>query len=142
MRDGHKTTFAKHLRKNQTHAEHRLWTFLRDRRFDQFKFRRQKPIGPFIVDFCCDKEKLIIELDGGQHDSERHCDNRRTAFLQRLGYRVIRFWDSDFFKHTNIVLNEIHRALGKSDSSHAPFSSSLSLTPPSPFEPEARCPLP
>ncbi len=103
--------FARHLRRNQTEAESRLWYFLRARRFADHKFRRQKPIGPYVVDFCCVKGKLVIELDGGQHAVRSDADQKRTEFLNRQGYLVIRFWNDDVLARTENVLQEIWRAL-------------------------------
>ena len=87
--------FARGLRRRQTDAERRLWARLRDRRLLGAKFARQVPIGSYVVDFCCRERKLIVELDGGQHAAHADHDAGRTAFLQALGYRVLRFWDND-----------------------------------------------
>jgi very-short-patch-repair endonuclease len=89
---------AKRLRRTLTEAELRLWQILRSRQFKGAKFRRQQPIGPFIVDFVCHQHRLIIEADGGQHDVAK--DSPRTAFLANAGYRVVRFWNNDIM--TNI----------------------------------------
>jgi primosomal protein N' (replication factor Y) len=102
---------ARALRVNQTDAEKRLWTYLRNRAFFGFKFRRQMSVGPYIADFLCPARSLIIELDGGQHaDSLR--DAQRTAWLEGEGYRVIRFWNNDVLANTEGVLTQIHAALG------------------------------
>jgi adenine-specific DNA-methyltransferase len=103
--------FARHLRRNQTEAEQRLWYFFRARRFDDHKFRRQKPMGPYVVDFCCVKARLIIEIDGGQHAERTKADQERTNYLNRQGFRVIRFWNHDVLDRTEYVLQEIWRAL-------------------------------
>src|SRR5882672_5523242 len=84
---------ARRLRRDMTEAEKRLWYLLRGHRFDGMKFKRQVPVGPYIVDFASISLRLIIELDGGQHDSRREHDARRTAWLEADGYRVIRFWN-------------------------------------------------
>jgi very-short-patch-repair endonuclease len=75
------------------------------------KFRRQVPIGQFIVDFCSFQPRLIIEVDGGQHLEQRRSDNERTAFLERSGYRVMRFWNHDVALHLDVVLAVIDEAI-------------------------------
>jgi very-short-patch-repair endonuclease len=101
---------AKELRQNTTDAERRLWAVLRDRRLRGYKFRRQHPIGKFIVDFACTKHRLVIEADGGQHD-ERMSDARRTAWLESQGWRVIRFWNNDILANTEGVMSAVLQAL-------------------------------
>ncbi len=94
-----KTQRARELRRNMTDAEKRLWRELRLRQFDAHKFRRQFPLGPYIVDFVCLDARLVIEVDGGQHlDSPE--DRRRDAWLATQGFRVLRFWN------TTVRLNE------------------------------------
>ncbi len=102
---------ARTLRANQTDAERRLWSRLRNRTFFGFKFRRQVPIGPYIVDFLCMERMLVIELDGGQHDERAQADARRTAYLETQGYRVMRFWNNDMLANTDGVLTLILTAL-------------------------------
>jgi len=99
--------FAKVLRTNQTDAEKRLWYHFRNRRLAGYKFRRQYPIGPFIVDFICLDQKLIIEIDGGQHALQSSEDERRTEFLVSSGYRVIRFWNNEVLLETDAVLTRV-----------------------------------
>lgn len=101
---------AKELRHNLTPAERKLWGALRN---DQLgvSFRRQHAIGPYVVDFCCIKKKLIIELDGGQHLEQQAYDNERTQFLQARGYRVLRFWNKDVLSDMNSVMKVILDAL-------------------------------
>ncbi len=111
MRERQKTEFAKTLRAGMTDAERKLWYYLRANRFEGIKFIRQKPIGPYVVDFCCYGGKLVVELDGGQHYQQIERDTRRTAFLIKEGYRVIRFSDTDALKNTIAVLEQIRRAL-------------------------------
>jgi very-short-patch-repair endonuclease len=93
------------LRQNPTEAETRLWSRLRGRRLNDHKFRRQVPIGPYIVDFLCVEQRLIVEADGSQHNEE--IDALRTAFLEARGYRVIRFWNQDILARTEDVLATI-----------------------------------
>lgn len=96
---------AVELRHNSTDAERRLWHHLRNRSLGGFKFRRQVPIGPFIADFACVECKLIVEADGGQHGSAQ--DDRRTAHLRSLGWRVLRFWNNEVLQQTDAVLETI-----------------------------------
>ena len=95
------------MRKNPTDAERRLWSYLRGRQGNGFKFRRQHPIGPFIVDFCCIEKKLVIELDGEQHLDAQQYDASRTEQLQKEGYRVIRFWNVAVLTNIAAVLEQI-----------------------------------
>jgi very-short-patch-repair endonuclease len=85
---------ARALRRNMTDAERALWNHLRLRQMQGFKFRRQQPIGNYIVDFVSFDQKLIIELDGGQHVSQASYDRARTAWLEKQGFEVLRFWDN------------------------------------------------
>jgi very-short-patch-repair endonuclease len=86
---------ARELRSNPTEAEKRLWSKLRLKQIDGHRFRRQVPVGPFIVDFVCLARRLIIEVDGGQHDSRAIEDDARTAWLERQGFHVLRFWNNE-----------------------------------------------
>ncbi len=105
---------AKTLRRKMTEPERRLWYFLRGRRLAKFKFRRQVPIGPFIVDFICMEAKLIVELDGSQHAKRREADQQRTEMLEKLGYRVIRFSNPDLLQSREAVLGTILGVLSES----------------------------
>ena len=98
---------ARRLRRNQTDAERVLWFRLRDRRLAGWKFKRQVPIDRFIVDFFCADGKLIVELDGGQHDKNREQDSDRTRILEAMSYLVLQFWNHDVLQNTNGVLEEI-----------------------------------
>ena len=89
-----KVAFARHLRRNMTDVEVKLWNALRGRRFEQFKFRRQVPVGKYIADFVCFEKKLIVELDGSQHQDSRH-DEIRDAWLKSQNFRILRFWNID-----------------------------------------------
>ena len=89
------TTRARSLRRDSTDAEKRLWSALRDRRLEGIRFRRQIVIGRYIADFCSANPKLIIELDGTQHEEQRIYDEARTRYLESLGYSVLRFWNGD-----------------------------------------------
>ena len=102
---------AQALRQPQTDAEALLWHYLRNKQLDGYKFRRQQPIGPYIADFACLSEKLLIELDGGQHAERTASDARRDRFLQEKGYRVLRFWNHEVFENCFDVLESIYTAL-------------------------------
>ncbi len=110
MRSGSKTRTAKALRRRMTDAEQRLWYHLRDRRLLGHKFRRQHPIGPYVVDFVCLEHRLVIELDGGQHADNLN-DPAREAFLRHEGYRVLRFWNNEALKHTAAACESILREM-------------------------------
>jgi very-short-patch-repair endonuclease len=105
--------FARQLRQSQTDAEHLIWSLVRDRRLAGHKFRRQHPVGPYVLDFYCHEKRLAIELDGGQHNEEagRHADARRTETLAREGIRVVRFWNNQVLLETEAVLEAIWQAL-------------------------------
>ena len=101
------TCRARELRKSQTDAEAKLWRHLRDRRLGGFKFRRQYPFGPYIVDFVCLEARLIIEVDGGQHLDKAPYDTARTHDLARFGMAVLRYWNDDVLLHIDAVLAHI-----------------------------------
>jgi very-short-patch-repair endonuclease len=101
---------ARRLRQSSTDAERRMWSALRDRRLTRYKFRRQHPVGDFILDFAYTEFRLMIELDGGQHTDDL-ADIRRTAWLEGQGWKVIRFWNNDILTNTDGVLQAILRAL-------------------------------
>ena len=102
---------ARELRKNPTEAERRLWTRLRGRQLEGRQFRRQAPIGGYIVDFVCFARKLIVEVDGGQHGLDR--DAERTSWLEGEGFRVLRFWNNDVLGNTDAVVEAIRDVLRK-----------------------------
>lgn len=102
---------AKELRKNLTDAEKKLWYSLRNRRFLGCKFRRQHPVGNYIVDFVCIEKFLIIEIDGGQHLERQSEDAKRTRFLKAQGYQVLRFWNDEVLIKTDSVLEVIAQVL-------------------------------
>ena len=109
---------AKSMRYNQTDAEGLLWHYLRNKQLDGYKFRRQQPVGPYIVDFACLPEKLLIELDGGQHAEQETYDEQRDQFLQSQGYRVLRFWNNEVFDNCFAVLEQIYQTLNHSPPQH------------------------
>ena len=102
---------AKNLRQNMSEAETRLWHHLRAGRLNGYKFRRQQPMGNYIVDFVCVTPKLIIEADGGQHAEQAEYDQARSLYLSGLGFTVLRFWNDEILRQTDEVLAEILRVL-------------------------------
>ena len=103
--------FKKSLRYSQTDAESKLWYQLRNRRFQNHKFRRQHILCDYIVDFICLQKKLVIELDGGQHAEQNEYDSARTQKLEADGFQVLRFWNNEIFNSIDSVLETIYRAL-------------------------------
>jgi very-short-patch-repair endonuclease len=101
------------LRTNPTRAESALWQHLAARRTSGVRFNRQVPIGPFICDFVSRGAKLVIEVDGGQHDWQSDDDVRRTRFIEHQGFRVIRFWNNDVLERMEGVVAEIGRVLAE-----------------------------
>lgn len=107
---GRLTSLAKTLRKKTTDTESDLWYYLRAKRFERIKFRRQHPIGSYIVDFVCLDRRVIIELDGSQHIGEKEKDNKRDEWLKREGYQVLRFFDNEFYENQEEILEQIYQA--------------------------------
>ncbi|HSD37328.1 MAG TPA: endonuclease domain-containing protein [Rhodocyclaceae bacterium] len=109
---------AKRLRTEQTEAEQCLWYHLRAHRFLGLKFKRQKPVGPYIADFICIEGKLIVEVDGGQHVEAKAYDDARDKYLNDQGFTVLRFWNNEVLNQTEAVLDKIRVAVeGCSDPS-------------------------
>jgi very-short-patch-repair endonuclease len=100
---------ARRLRLNATDAERKLWFVLSRRQIEGAKFRRQHPLGPYILDFYCEKARLAVEADGGQHTEER--DRERTAYLSGQGVTVLRFWNHQILQETEAVAELIAREL-------------------------------
>ena len=105
--------FARQLRQRQTDAERALWARLQNRQLGGIKFRRQQPLGPYIVDFISLERRIIVELDGGQHgeDKEGARDEERTAWLKGRGYEVLRFWNNEVLINMEAVLERIMEAI-------------------------------
>lgn len=108
------TLKARELRKNMTSQEKSLWKILRKNQFRGCRFLRQYPIEPYIVDFVCRDKKIIIEIDGGQHNrpEDIEYDLKRTRFLNSEGYKVIRFWNNDIDNNIEGVYEVLQRELG------------------------------
>ena len=106
------TPRARELRAEATRAERLFWWALRNRQLGGWKWRRQVPRGPFVVDFLCVDAELVVELDGGQHADAEDYDARRTAWLKKQGLRVIRFWNIEVTEHLDGVCDAILAACG------------------------------
>ena len=101
---------ARALRQRATEAERILWEHLRNRRLHGLKFRRQHPLGPYIVDFYCAAHRLVVEIDGPIHESQREQDVLRSEYLTMYGYRVLRFTNEEVLRDTESVLKRIWQA--------------------------------
>jgi very-short-patch-repair endonuclease len=104
------------MRSAPTDAERRLWSLLRDRRLSEHKFRRQFPIGPYIVDFVCLDARLIVEADGSQH-AENTYDESRDNYLRQQGFRILRIWNNDILTRPDSVLDHVWRSINQEQSS-------------------------
>ncbi|MCB9947569.1 MAG: DUF559 domain-containing protein [Rhodospirillaceae bacterium] len=98
---------ARSLRRGMTDAESVLWRMLRQRQLEGCRFRRQVPIGGFIADFVCHEARLVIEVDGGQHDRRAEQEIRRMEFLRSQGFHVLRFWNTEVLANPQGVLEAI-----------------------------------
>jgi len=121
--------FARKLRKNMTDTERLLWRHLRNRELGGYKFRRQRPVGPYIVDFVCLEKKLVVEVDGGQHAGQMELDAKRSDYLKEKGYRVMRFWNNEVLKETESVLTVILSSLDGNVTALSPSSPSPRPSP-------------
>ena len=134
------TDFARALRVKSTDIERLLWSKLRSRQVHGWKFRRQVPLGRFIVDFLCEDANVIAELDGGQHVEALNYDAVRTRWLNENGYRVVRFWNNDALNNIDGVLQSLTLTLcfassvplsqGRGDSTSEPTSATVQLPSP------------
>jgi very-short-patch-repair endonuclease len=102
---------AREFRRNPTDTERKLWHHIRDKQIENFRFRRQRPIGKYIVDFICLEANLVIELDGGQHAEQQQYDAERTKYLIAQGLHVLRYWNNDVMQNIEGVLEDIRAAL-------------------------------
>jgi very-short-patch-repair endonuclease len=107
--------YARELRGRMTDAEALLWMLLRNRRIAGAKFRRQHPVGRYILDFYCDEKKLGIELDGGQHGEAVKYDEKRGEWLRQQGIRILRFWNNQMLAETEAVMEAIYQAIVESE---------------------------
>ncbi|MBX7104181.1 MAG: endonuclease domain-containing protein [Gemmataceae bacterium] len=123
--------FARHLRRNMTDAERRLWSLLRDRQLTGWKFRRQVPVGPYVADFACLERRLIVELDGSQHVEQSDYDAERSTWLVEQGFAVVRFWNHQVFEEPDAVVEAIWQALGAT--AHPQYPAHERLPVPSPL---------
>ena len=105
------TAKARKLRKSSTQAEALLWRRIRDRQLAGYKFRRQVPMHPYVLDFICYERRLVIEIDGGQHQQETTYDSRRTEWLKSQGFRVLRFWNNEVLGQVESAAQVILQAL-------------------------------
>jgi len=117
---------ARKLRRDLTDAERKLWWHLRRLPIERSHFRRQATIGPFFADFACHEQRLVIEVDGAQHNEPENVvrDAERSIYLQSHGYRILRFWNNDVLKNINGVMEAILAAMHQNEASPPP------LTPP------------
>ena len=102
-----KTGLAKSFRKKPTETEYKLWGYLRANQLGGFKFRRQAPIGNYIVDFVCFSKKVVVELDGESHSLKQDDDKKRERWLENQGFTILRFWNMDVMNDIDGVLNLI-----------------------------------
>ncbi|MGE0424481.1 MAG: endonuclease domain-containing protein [Reyranellaceae bacterium] len=116
FRDVH-TANARALRTTATEAESRLWAVLRGRRLGGFKFRRQYAIGDYVADFACIERGVIVELDGSQHVEQEVYDTRRSAWLESVGFRIVRIWNADFLRDPESAREAIWAALNEAPTS-------------------------
>ena len=107
-----------------TDAERLLWQHLRNRQLGEYKFRRQRPIGPYIVDFVCLEKKLVVEVDGGQHAGQVELDTKRSGYLKEKGYQVLRFWNNEVLKEIESILSVVLSSLDRNVTS--PLTPALS----------------
>jgi very-short-patch-repair endonuclease len=112
---------AQYLRRNLTEAEKKLWWFIRERRLNGYKFRRQAPIGPYIVDFVCFDKKVIVELDGYHHKFQKEYDQKRKDWLRGEGFQVLRFWNQEVMRSPCTVLEIIKKGLGATPTLPSPI---------------------
>jgi very-short-patch-repair endonuclease len=99
------------LRNNPTDAERLLWSQLRLWQLDGHKFRRQQPLGPYIVDFVCLEKRVVVEVDGGQHAQDASLDAKRDRWLRDEGFVVLRFWNNDVLKNIDSVKEQVYKTL-------------------------------
>ena len=114
---------ASALRKGSTDAERLLWSRVRRKRLGGATFRRQHPIGWYIVDLVCYKARLIVEIDGGQHSLQIERDTERTSYLQSRGFEVVRFWNNEVLQQIDVVVEVIREIVVERLGTPSPQSS-------------------
>ena len=102
---------ARELRRRSTEAEKMIWHRIRSKQLEGYKFRRQQPIGTYVVDFVCFEKRLIIELDGGQHAIDQQRDRNRDSRLGEEGFMTLRFWNHDVMQNLEGILERIRERL-------------------------------
>lgn len=112
-----KIQFVRKLRREMTDAERWLWRRLRLKQVEGYKFRRQHPVGGYVVDFVCLERKIIVEIDGGQHTEHLAYDSRRSGELRSRGFRIVRFWNHEVLNDIDAVLEVIRGELMPSSES-------------------------
>ncbi|MBQ8458640.1 endonuclease domain-containing protein [bacterium] len=114
---------SRYLRKNMTIQERKLWNIIRNRQFFNYRFRRQFPIGSYIVDFVCREKKIIIEIDGGQHNEKNNInyDIKRSEYLALEGFKVVRFWNNDIDNNIDGVYEKLKEIFEITPSQPSPF---------------------
>jgi very-short-patch-repair endonuclease len=106
-----KTTIAKALRRRLTDSERLLWRHLRSKQIEGNKFRRQEPLGKYVVDFVCHEKRIVIEVDGSQHSIDKGIDKARDKWLKEQRYNVLRFWNNEVLTNVDGVLEVIRNTL-------------------------------
>jgi very-short-patch-repair endonuclease len=109
-KSGKLTEFARRMRHEPSPAEKQMWQLLRHRKLAGFRFRRQQPISPYVVDYYCAVARLVVELDGDSHSGSEKNDEMRDSFLRSRGYRILRFWNNMLFDDGEAVLETIYLA--------------------------------
>ena len=119
---------SRQLRQKMTPSETKLWAALRDRRYVNLKFRRQQAIGPFIADFCCWDKKIVLEFDGDSHAGKEGYDRARQTWLEKNGWTVLRFWDSEVYGNFDGVMQAIYSACEASSAAVALSPRAMALS--------------
>ncbi len=115
--------FQRTLRHNMTDAEKKIWRSLRGRQMEGLKFRRQHPFEGYILDFVCLEKKIVIELDGGQHQENKAEDEVRTKSLEKAGFRLLRFWNHEVLQHPAAVTEKIWQEISSKQDPSSPLPS-------------------
>src|SRR3990172_1354563 len=119
----HQNDLQRKLRRNMTDAERKLWSILRSKQLEGLKFRRQHPYENCILDFVCLEKKIVVEVDGGQHQERIREDGVRTKMLERAGFRVLRFWNHEVLQEVEAVAEQILQAVSRKEGPSSPLPS-------------------